>query len=201
MNAENGTEKKFMRFLALDIGNVCIKLNYERLLSQLGMTPDFFASAPIKKLVQRYEFGRCSDDDFFRELGQLPELRKYDDAVLRFGYRALLDNPLPGMPELLRELPDHGILPVFFSDISVFHLNACRDIIPEMQRYPGIYSFDTHAYKPDPAMFAQFESIYGVPVFYTDDRSELIAAARQRNWPAEVFHSASELLRQLGINK
>ena len=190
-----------MRFLALDIGNVCIKLEHERLLSQLGMSPEFFASAPIKDLVRRLEFGLCSADEFFRELGRLPELRKYDDAALRAGYRALLGNPLPGMPELLRRLPDHGILPVFFSDISVFHLNCCRDIMPEMQRYPGIYSFDTHAYKPSPEMFAQFESIYGVPVFYTDDRSDLIAAAQQRNWPAAVFHSVAELLRQLGVNR
>ena len=194
-------EKKFMRFLALDIGNVCIKLNYERLLSQLGMTPEFFASAPIKDLVRRHEFGLCSADEFFRGLGRLPELRKYDDAALRAGYRALLRDPLPGMPELLRRLPDCGILPVFFSDISVFHLNCCRDIIPEMQRYPGIYSFDTHAYKPSAEMFAQFERIYGVPVLYTDDRSELIASAKKRNWPAEVFHSASELLEQLGVNR
>ena len=189
-----------MQYIALDIGNVCIQLGHQRLLTELQLQPDFFSRPEIIRAIEMHEFGHWNEDMFFQELHKVPELQKLSPTKLRQGYRNLLCDPVPGMPELLKALPENGIIPVFFSDISIYHLEICRRIIPAMHRYSGVYSFDVHTHKPGPAMFDRFEQLYGQPLLYTDDRSELISAARERGWQAEVFQSCDQLKSLLKVD-
>ena len=102
------------------------------------------------------------------------------------------------MSELVNSLPQMGITPVFFSDISTLHLARTRELFPaEATVKDGIYSFTSGGQKPSALMFDAFESRFGRPLLYVDDRMELIAAAKKRNWPALVFTSAEELKQAL----
>ena len=189
-----------MQYIALDIGNVCIQLGYQQLMTELQLKPDFLTRPEIRRVIEMHEFGHWDEDIFFKELQKVPELQGFSLAELHSGYRKLLRDPIPGMPELLNTLPENGIIPVFFSDISIYHLEICRRIIPEMHRYSGVYSFDVHTHKPGQAMFDRFEQLYGRPLLYTDDRCELIDAARNRGWQAEVFQSCDQLKTLLRLD-
>ena len=78
-----------------------------------------------------------------------------------------------------------------YTNLSFFRTG---ELFPEAALVPdGIFSFSAGAQKPDEAMFAAFERSFGIPALYTDDRMELIEAARERGWNAVQFTSAENL--------
>ena len=104
----------------------------------------------------------------------------------------------PRLNELVFSLPARGIQPVFFSDTSALHLAEVRRKFPAAAVVPeGIYSFEVGARKPARAMFEAFESRFGRPVLYVDDRPELIEGAAKFGWNALRFTGAEALERAL----
>ncbi len=183
-------------FLALDIGNVCIRIAPERALKALGFRSREEAAGLIA-IELEFETGRISEDEFIRRaVRHCPSGTTV--SAMREAFSAILVEAMPGMPELVRKLPAQGIQPVFFSDVSTFHLREFRMMFPAAEAVPdGVYSFETGALKPDPVMFAAFERRFGVPLLYTDDREDLIAAARDHGWNARRFTNAADLTETL----
>ena len=184
-----------MMYAAIDIGNVCISIDKTAPLRGMGLADKETALQDIHRCVRRFEFGITDEESFFAELGELDFCRGIAIDELKKLYDAILVSPVPGMKELLEELPALGVTPVFFSDISTFHLEGSRRRMPLMREYEGIYSFDYGAYKPSEVLFKAFEARYAVPLIYADDREDLIYGASQYGWNAHKFTS-SENLRQ-----
>ena len=184
-----------MKYAAIDIGNVCIAIDKTAPLRGMGLPPEENHLQAIHGCVKRLEFGVTGVDEFFAELSQLDFCREVALEDLKKLYDSILLSPVPGMAELLEELPTLGVMPVFFSDISTFHLEGSRRRLPLMRRVEGIYSFNYGAYKPSELLFKAFEARYGKPLIYADDRSDLISGALQYGWNAHLFTS-SENLRQ-----
>ena len=189
-----------MKYIALDIGNVCVKLNHAEVFGRFGAAVDSPMVARFKKELRDFEFGKISGEAFFDRLAALPEAAGYSRLELRRTFDDLLAAPVDGMPELFEEFPAMGIVPAYLSDISTLHLKRSYDLFPRMADYTGIYSFDTGCYKPDSRMFQAYEARFGKPLLYTDDRADLIAAARDYGWEAEVFTTVQNLRKTL-INK
>ena len=177
-----------MKTLALDIGNVCIKIDFANFARTLGVDA---IPEKIVTLQQQMECGKLPADEFIRAVRchfSLPESRCLE------AFNAILLHPVPGMSELVRSLQRSGITPVFFSDISPLHLARTRELFPAAAAVQnGIYSFTAGGQKPSEQMFDAYEQSFGRPLLYVDDRAELISAARKRNWTATVFTSAEAL--------
>lgn len=185
--------------LALDIGNVCIRIDHLNCIRELGLDT---IPEPLRQTALEYECGRLSENEFFRAVHDLFEQR-YPLEKITEAFNSILIEPVPGMVELVNSFPRRNIRAVFFSDISPTHLRRTREIFPAAIHVPaGIYSFESGALKPSAPMFERFESLFGVPDLYVDDRSELIASARCRGWHSCCFSGADALqteLEKLGI--
>ena len=186
-----------MKYVAIDIGNVCIAIDKTVFWHGIGLTQDTVLPPSVHDSVKKLEFGMISENKFFEQLAALPECRNINKEQIIALYDSILLAPVTGMKELLLELPQMGVTPIFFSDISTFHLKGCYERFPEMRRFDGIFSFDYGAYKPDKILFDAFEKKYGKPLVYTDDRSELIDGALKNNWNAHRFVSAEILKEQI----
>ena len=180
-----------MKYLALDIGNVCIKVDHRTMCEELGL-----ATLPpgVTAAAMKFECGRAPFEAILNALREVPEASGVTLKQLERVFHDILQAPVPGMSELVASLPDRGIQPVFFSDISARHLEQVRQMFPAAGAVPcGIYSFQIGFLKPSPAMFLAFERRFGAPLLYTDDRQELIDAAHAFGWRAHRFSAADEL--------
>lgn len=185
-----------MKYIALDIGNVCIKIDHAGCYAKVG-----FSGMPpenVMMLSREYECGRLSEDEFWTKFQQLVPDKSYTRTFLEQTFDSILSCPMPGMEELISSLPSRGIQPVFFSDVSARHIKLVRRMFHASAVVPeGIYSFEVGAMKPEEPMFAAFEKRFGTPVLYVDDRPDLIDAAKKRGWNAIVFPGAEELEKVL----
>jgi len=191
-----------MKYIALDVGNVCVKIDRDQFIKALGATPEMPEVAEKAQgffaLAQKFEFGQLTETQFFE---QAQKLLFPHDAVsattIRLAFNEILRCPMPGMVELVADLKAAGIGVAFFSDVSVTHLELFRRRFPGAAELPGTYSFEVGCWKPGVAMFQDFEAKFGKPLLYTDDRAELIEAAAAYGWNAKVFRSAEALRKEL----
>ena len=51
-----------MKYIALDIGNVCVKLNHAEVFGRFGVTLDSPMVARFKEELRDFEFGRISGE-------------------------------------------------------------------------------------------------------------------------------------------
>ena len=184
-----------MKYLALDIGNVCIEIDQLSAWKQMGFT----APAPaLAEIAARFETGFITEAEFSRAVLELSPCKNRTVKELREIFLSILVKPKTDMAELISSLPARGVQPVFFSDISFLHLQKTREMFPAAKHVPcGIFSFEVGAMKPQKAMFRAFEARFGKPFLYTDDRADLIAAAEKYGWQAHRFVSADDLEKTL----
>jgi FMN phosphatase YigB (HAD superfamily) len=182
--------------LALDIGNVCVRINHANFASALGEKhlPEEYSC-----ILRDYEWGNVADEDEFIKRCYAVFDGRFSESKLLAAFETILIEAVPGMQELAAEFGKMRVKAVFFSDISLTHLRRTRELVPVIYNNcaGGVFSFDAGAWKPSEAMFARFEKLYGVPDLYVDDRSELIEAAQRRSWNASLFTSAEDLREKL----
>jgi putative hydrolase of the HAD superfamily len=185
-----------MKYIALDIGNVCIQIDHVSCYSKVGF--DGMPPQEVMLLAQDYECGRLTEDEFWTRFQQYAPDKSKSRQDLEKDFDSILVEPVEGMEELISSLPLFGIQPVFFSDVSARHMKLVRRMFRASAMVPhGIYSFEVGAMKPADAMFEAFEKRFGVPALYVDDRAVLIEAAKKRGWNAIVFTDAKALARAL----
>ena len=180
--------------LAIDIGNVCVKIDFTLFPKALGLEqmPD-----AIKNLLREFEFGHITEAEFCalvsRELGN-----RFSTDEVKNAYNKIIIEPVPGMVDLVNSLPAKNIQAIFLSDISPTHLQRTRDVFGAFDAVAGgIFSFKCGNWKPSEEMLGSFEKQYGKPDLYVDDRMELITGARERGWNAQQFIGAEDLREKL----
>ena len=192
------SEKRFPDpVVALDIGNVSMRLTFDGMYRSLDADPaDPDAVARLWEHGAALETGRCTVPEFLDRLDELTGHRHTRQELLD-GWRCGVREPMPGMLATVRALVARGVRFSFMSDISPIHLE-------QVFRYcefahlvsGGIYSFEARAFKLDGyAMFEAFERRYGQPVAFFDDRVEIIRHAREFGWNAIRFESPEQVLR------
>ena len=177
-----------MKILALDIGNVCVKIDFANFARNLNI-PEI--PAPIVELQRDLECGRIGDETFIYSVAMCCSC---DPITAMEAFNSILIEAVPGMEDLISNLDKYGFEARFFSDISQTHLIRTFQLFSAASQVPdGMYSFVSGAQKPAEEMFAAFEEKFGIPALYVDDRAELIEAARSRNWNAIRFTNAEAL--------
>lgn len=181
--------------LALDIGNVCVKIDHANFHRKLGIshTPE-----AVRELFRDFELGHLSgEDDFLKRAVKILD-NKFSAEQIKEAFNAIIIEPVPGMEQLAGSFQAKNIQAVFFSDISPTHLQRTKEIFSAFDAVAGgVFSFECGSWKPSDEMFETFERRYGKPDLYVDDRIELIEAAGKRQWHAGVFTGTEDLMEKL----
>ena len=183
--------------VALDIGNVSMKLTFDEMYRRLDTDPaDPDAVARLWEHGAALETGKCTVTEFLDRLDALTGHRHARRELLE-GWRCGVREPMPGMPDVVRMLAARGVRFSFMSDISPIHLEQVfRHCGFAHLVSGGIYSFEVGAFKlQGGAMFEAFERRYGRPLAFFDDRVEIVGHARELGWNAIRFESPEQVLR------
>ena len=183
--------------IALDIGNVSMKLTFDAMYRRLDVDPaDSGAVAGLWEHGASLETGRCTVPEFLDRLDTLTGHRHARTELLE-GWRCGVREPMHGMLETVRRLAARGVRFSFLSDISPIHLEQVFRYCEFVHLVSGgVYSFEAGAFKLDGyTMFEAFECRYGRPLAFFDDRIEIIGHAREFGWNAIQFKSAEQVLR------
>ncbi len=181
------------QFIALDIGNVCVRVEPEQAFARLGMPDSQSVLDAAKRLVFELETGKIGEKEWIDGVSRLA-CGRFSEEELVSAYNSIIGDEIPGFFNLLDDLIKCGFKAVFFSDTSRIHITHFF----KMHRFPAlahsaVFSFDVGARKPDTRMFESFETEFGVPALYIDDRDENVQAGRKRGWPSIIFSSVEEL--------
>ena len=91
------------KYLALDIGNVCVKLHPERCFGALGFRSIGEVPFPLLEAIQHLETGRLREEDFIACARKILQLDWSEEAFLEL-WNANLGEGIPGMTALVRDL-------------------------------------------------------------------------------------------------
>ena len=197
--------KPLPTWFVLDLGNVVVELDYERVLREIcsdaASTPEEVAQLLEGEGGYRdMERGACS----FADLHAL--------LCSRAGYRASIDRlrevwsdffkgPMNGIEEVLRILRRHYRI-AFLSNSNEVHAEVIPRVYGELFEKDDrfVFSHLLKTAKPDPAIFTKTLQILGVngeDCVYVDDLEANVVAARAAGMIAFHFSGARELLEAL----
>ena len=192
------------RAILFDLGKVLIDFDHRiavrRIRKYCALSEEeiynlFFDS----DVTDRYERGLISSEYFFQEVrAMLQATISYDDFIPIWNE---IFTPHPGMLEVLRSL--HGACRLYMvSNLNEAHGLYLQKQFPEyFKNFEHLFlSYELKLRKPDDAIYAAIIRFIGLPpqhIIYTDDRQELVAAARRHGIDAFVFESRDSCKREL----
>ena len=182
--------------IALDIGNVSMKLTVDAMYRRLDVDPaDSAAVAGLWEHGAALETGRCTVPEFLDRLDDFTGHRHSRQYLLE-AWRCGLRESMPGMTDTVRALAARGVRFSYMSDTSPIHLDQVFKYCAFAHLVSGgIYSFEAGAFKLDGhTMFEAFERRYGRPIVFFDDRIEIIEHAQAFGWNAIQFKSPEQAL-------
>lgn len=179
-----------MTFL-FDIGNVLLKLHFERFHETVLGAPDSPLPPELIAVKDPYESGAMDDHEFVtRSLETLPLPHTPESFTSAWQDIFSANDPMWSVVEHLKASGHRLIL---FSNTNNLHALAF------LTRFPGFAQFDHHhfshvvgAMKPDPAFYRQAIETYGLDpaeTLYLDDLAENIATGRDlgfRSWQYDL---------------
>lgn len=192
-------------WFVFDLGNVVVRLAYERVIARLCASCDLGRDELIRMLekpggYRDLERGALSFREFYEFLR--------DRAGYREGYMALeelwadfFDGPMEGIEELLdRVRREYRV--AFLSNSNEIHAEVIpREFAALFEKEDRfIFSHRLQCAKPDPAIYQHALEILGAlpsQVVYTDDLAENVEAAIACGITAFKFTTAHELTETL----
>ena len=196
-------------FLYFDMGNVLLFFSHQRMAAQMaavvGVTPDRAWQILFEgDLSIRHEEGRISEDQFYDEfcrtvgVANLPTIDRtaLEDAANDIFW---LNTPLVA---LVGRLNAGGYRLGVLSNTNRGHwrfVTGRFSYLTTMFHVPAM-SFDFHVMKPARQIYLDAARLAGVApedIFFTDDRPENIAGAKEAGFDAVLFTSPTALSREL----
>jgi 2-haloacid dehalogenase len=198
------------RAVIFDVGNVLFDWNprylYERLIGDGQALDAFLAEVVTKDWHFQHDAGR----PFAETSAELSALYpQHADLIAAWGprFNETLEQPVPGMPEIVRELDAAGVPLYAITNFSGEFWRAWVSTQAELfDRFKDIVvSGDERLVKPDPAIYALALKRFGLEgpdAVFVDDRLDNVEAAAAMGIHAVQFTDApafrAELVR-LGL--
>ncbi len=190
--------------IIFDLGKVLIPFDFQLGYRALeGFCP--YPAAEIRKrigatgLVTPFEKGLIDPADFVHRLSAALDLRLDYDAFCRawsciFSGQLIPDRMLEGLAARYRLL--------LLSNTNSIHFEMLRHEYGRLLAHfhEKILSFEVHAVKPEPAIFAAAVERAGCrpeQCFFTDDIAEYVEAARAQGIDSVQFQSPEQLQREM----
>lgn len=199
------------KFIYFDMGNVLLHFSHERQSEQVARVANLLP-ADIYRLFYERETGL----HWAAERGEAPPAEFHARFCAATGTRpeqSALEQasndifwPNVSLAPVVSQLRAAGIRLGVLSNTSQAHWEFCRRQFRILEVFE-VYalSFEIGVMKPDARIYAESARLAGAApqeIFFTDDRPDNVAAARQAGWDAVVFESAGQLsgeLRRRGI--
>ena len=186
------------KIIALDIGNVCFRIDKNAWLDKLGVSAD--NTVLRKKIITKkneLELGIINQNEFLVALNRLTEKTFSINKLIEI-YCTIIENEIDGMNDFMSDLVNSGFTLYFFSDTSSLHLNEVYSRLSFANLIiGGVFSFEVGAFKPDIKMFNEFEKRYGKPYIYIDDLETNCLSAIKNGWSAHCFVSVENCRKEL----
>lgn len=198
--------KTQMTYIYFDLGNVLVHFDPQRacqnVASLLGVDAEAVHAAMYTSgLEDRYERGELSDVAFTNELCQ--SLGATADSVSLLDAMADMFVPHDEMLPVIKYLQSQGMPLGILSNTCAAHWSWVQRQRWEVSSgwfRDAILSYEVGAMKPDPRIYqcaAQRAGVGHDRIFFTDDRAENIAAARELGWHAVLFTDPQNLLHDI----
>jgi FMN phosphatase YigB (HAD superfamily) len=193
-------EMSMNKIIALDIGNVCFKIDKDVWLDKLNISADNIVLRKELNLKKNeLELGIIKEDEFLSKLNALTE-KSFSKNEIITAYCSIIGNEIPGMNNLINDFVKSGFKIMFFSDTSSLHLNYVYSRLSFANLIlGGVFSFEVGAFKPDIKMFNEFESRYGKPYIYLDDLEKNCIVAKKLGWETHCFTSSEKCSIELSL--
>lgn len=193
---------KQMKLIALDIGQVCVKLNWQAFEHLLGYTSSTIIPEKFMRTEHDFEKGRISPEEWISFLYQSFG-HKFTEKQIYDAWLSIIGDTVDGMDSAIRSLAETGEYRfIYFSNTSILHAREVDRKNTFGHLVSGnVYSFEVGSMKPAPEIFEYFEKKYGHPYAYFDDLPQNVAAGKKRGWNAFVFTSAEQMLADLNSIK
>ena len=196
------------RFVYFDLGNVLVTFDHRMAARQLAEA----AECPIEQVLStvfvsdlqlRYETGLISDDQYAAEVNHMIGSQLSTERILDAISNIFEPNwPILDVLDRLHRLQiPMGIL----SNTCDAHWRwLTRKDWPMLHGWfqNQVLSYEVGCMKPRSAIYETCEKRCGMDggqIFFTDDRSENIAAAALRGWKTCLFREASELQESIDL--
>ncbi len=186
--------------IALDIGQVCISLHFDRCFRAFGMEPGAELNPEFLLACRKLAIGAIEEGAWLDLVCSLLGGRLSREQA-RDAWNQMLGPSLPGMKEAVETLLSKGYRFAYLSDTSTIHMAhflRTNDFCHLVSG--GVFSYEAGDEKPGAAMYESFERKYGVPCLYTDDKQCNIDGALKRGWRAELFTSPAKFLESALTN-
>lgn len=197
------------QFIYFDMGNVLLHFSHERQAAQIGAVAGLKPADVFELLYRGYR--DQTGLHWAAERGDVPPAELYArfcDATNMRPDRAAFERagndifwPNVSIIPVVAQLRGAGCRLGVLSNTSQAHWEFCRQRFRILEVFPvSALSFEIGAMKPDPSIFAAAARLAGAlpqEIFFTDDRQDNVAAARQAGWDAVVFESAGQLSSEL----
>jgi len=192
-------------FIYFDLGNVLLKFSHERGARQIaevsGCDIEKVRSATYAGLQAKYESGQLDSRGFYEAFCEATDCRP-DFEEFRQAESEIFDTN-PSILPVVSQLESAGYRLGVLSNTCESHwqhITAGRwGLLPDAFEQI-VLSYEVGAMKPDERMFQAAIEAAGVPaseIFYTDDREENVAAAREADIDAVLYTDTPSLIRDL----
>jgi len=203
------------QFLYFDLGNVLVTFSNERMLRQMAQVAGLEAAAVQQLLMPtggegdlqwRFEAGEFSPDEYYEQFCQLTATRP-PRAALELAASDMFA-PIEASLALSARLNSAGHRLGLLSNTNAWHWRFLlgdddqSGLLPELRDTFEIEvtSFNAQSMKPAPAIYEQAIERAGVEackIFFTDDRPENVAGAKEMGIDAVQFVSTEQLIEEL----
>ena len=195
-----------IQFVYFDMGNVLLSFDYEisakKMAEVCGATPQQCRAVAFDQsdLLRQFETGKISPSEFHARFSEVTGTTSDRDALLHAhsDMFALMAKTVRVLTQLKGVRRRTGLL----SNTCADHFEFCKTRFGAIRDLFDVYvlSFEVGSMKPDAAIFDAAIDAAGVPaeqIFFTDDRAENVAAAKEKGIDAVQFTSANQLIEDL----
>ncbi len=169
-----------MTFL-FDIGNVLLRLHFERFNQRVSGSPDPQLPTSILALKTPYETGTLTEHEFIAQSLRLLQ-SQLSPAALTEAWENIF-SPHQPMWDLARQLHQKQHRLIIFSNTNSIHARSFPLKYPEFQLFDHLHlSHEVGAVKPDPEFYQKAIDSYQLDpsqTFYFDDLPENIATGEE----------------------
>jgi glucose-1-phosphatase len=196
-----------IRALALDLGNVLVKVDHYRFCRRLGdlagLTPEeVYATVFESNLEPGYDTGRLTTEEFCRRV------TAHFGVSLTFTQFSAWWNdifsPMEGMADLVSHLAAQYPL-YLVSNTNSLHFDYIRENYAFWEHFRGfVLSFEVGSRKPEPEIYQALIQQTGLPpsqCLFVDDKAPFVEAARQQGLTAWQFISPQTFVQDLKRHK
>lgn len=186
-----------------DIGNVLIGWQPEKFYDrEFGpkRRQELFSRVDLHGMNERVDRGENFRDTVYETARQYPDL----EFEIKQWHDRWIDLAGPVIDRsvfLMRRLRTKGVPVMALSNFGIESFAYARTQFDFLNEFDRLFvSGHMGVTKPDPAIYEQVEMACGQPpesLFFTDDRSDNIAAAQARGWNTHLFEGADALADRL----